>query len=57
MRPVASAAGLFPLPTFGYYCASKFGTLEDIFQRADGDRFFYPAHEGIVLILAEADPK
>lgn len=27
---VTSASGILPLPGFGYYCASKFGTSEDV---------------------------
>ena len=51
-----SAAGLFPLPTFRNYCANKFGTLEDISQRLDGD-LFCPAYKDVILMLAEVDPK
>jgi NAD(P)-dependent dehydrogenase (short-subunit alcohol dehydrogenase family) len=55
---VTSAAGLFPLPAFGYYCASKFGMTKDTFQRLDGDLLFYPAHEGAISTLAtEVDPE
>ena len=55
---VTSAAGLFPLPAFGYYCASKFGMPKDIFQRLDGDLLFCPAHEGAISTLAtEVDPE
>ena len=31
---VTSAAGLLPIPAFGYYCASKFGTLGGHFSKA-----------------------
>ena len=55
---VSSAAGLLPIPAFGYYCASKLGMSENIPQRADGDLLFYPAHEGAISTLAaEIDPK
>ena len=54
---VTSAAGLLPIPAFGYYCASKFGAPGVISRRLDSD-LFYTAHEGAILTLAaEIDPK
>ena len=55
---VASGAELLLIPTFGFYCTSKFNTPEITFQRLDCDLFFYSADEGITSTLAaEIDPK